>query len=1133
MARSSAFRRLLAVVLSTAVVHSGLGPEACRALAQTRGSEAAAAPALIVPSLSVPSGPVPFKAELERFLAAPPAAGLERWRELSRLTGDPNLRIALGALSRPEFIDPRRGAALRERLGRRLGAENVDVLSAAAVRLRAAARAEPALAAALEKVGREASGLADPALAAAALDRVYGEANRAPGIVVVPEGSAPRRRASITPRAQPRAPTWEEAFEASLDADSERWVDRRAERDGKIRGAILGRDYLEAAFGPDGRLYAIKPREWDTGYRVDVWEPGSIKGEKPAETLELDTEAEYFGFGFDRRGSLVVRTNRLERYLYSDDGYPAVRGTISFVSFARGKDGRFGSGRRLAAEAAKASSTEIVWAGSRAVLRGGMVAEVGRQGRPDDDLLVVREGLAPAARRLLGIIGPPPDKAARAVAALESVLDEAPILLEWLDWIADRERAVLARALDGLADPATRRRAAVFARATLGSPVREAFLASIRGSSELAALDYDALYDRWRRSTAPPSRAWRVAALTREPFGAAASVLRRARRTVHGVLDRMLGRLEPRSWRGEVAATLVVAASGAVVTAASFGSLAWLAASFPAAGAGFACLLLLDAAAGAPHDLGLRRIELFSGGDSVYRGLPEKAEALLKRPLPLDVLLETPPTYRRTEPRRFGSLDEALAAAGAGPIEFERALGRTLIFRAAGGSRVAVKIQKQGEADREKLERELSNLDWLAVNRERLGLRGRFPRPLARVFEFPAASLPEPVASELQARRADAAAVGKPFISDLTDGRYRAVAYVVDEPGYFAYLHDGSLSEEDFEAATRVNLHDLGALARRGIVHASIADLFHNVDHADGREDRGAYLWMVDLLRDMGDRGGTGRLHAWPRAVEWTNMRLSGPGDVGWLAALEDVASRGVHLSLAGRRYAEHETWGLHLASHLGDYLLAWTLAYVRRLQSTAEGRRLLSDWRNDAAARTIGENIRAAFEELWTAYAGGARERIRAELATLVDWERLGRQIIFFMGEKDGQAHYYPWIEGPGFPRSIFGPDVDVRLPRHTLKDPRGRRDPWREWRDGAGWRMDPGAPDLGPVNGPNPLSELVVALYRVTPRIVATGPRAAASGLRRAVRFVAAATGVAAFLAAVLVAAFFVALSLLLASS
>lgn len=379
------------------------------------------------------------------------------------------------------------------------------------------------------------------------------------------------------------------------------------------------------------------------------------------------------------------------------------------------------------------------------------------------------------------------------------------------------------------------------------------------------------------------------------------------------------------------------------------------------------------------------------------------------------------------------------------------ALNRTGVFTGKDKRCVAFKALKSGE-DPGRLAYESEMFDYFnRLKSEGIPLIGAYPRASLidgkRVVRVRTADLPAPLGDAFAGLTGEGAL-------DTAGGYYTLMAYATDSPDYFTYLTDVQ-DDRSFAEASRRNIHDLFVLARYGLIHPDIIEIFHN--KVTSRVDEGKYIWDLTSPREPVFNDGAGRLDRWAQAVRYPNMRLSGPADLAELTTLEELSL----LDGPHSKYLADYFWRFgrpnlprYVLSHfLGNYLLAWTLVDGARLR--AAGR---LDWRDP---RELSRQVREIYDTAFTAFAGGA-DPVAGEL---VDWEMFARQMAYFMSDA-----YVPGLAAKDIPAGIYAPDTRVAYAL-TQESARG----WTA----SGWKADGVNPDLGPVNGPLPLTEFVKATY------------------------------------------------------
>jgi hypothetical protein len=466
------------------------------------------------------------------------------------------------------------------------------------------------------------------------------------------------------------------------------------------------------------------------------------------------------------------------------------------------------------------------------------------------------------------------------------------------------------------------------------------------------------------------------------------------------------------------------------------------------------------------EQIGLSSIEFKDGGNS-FNSASKFAETILKQVNNLEIL-QAPEAFPAPEILEIQDIPayESLEVIIPANYYLSNALGRTLIYQhSEWGNYLAFKILKQDEPV-SYLDYESRMLDYLNANKEALGLKSYYPKPYlvegSRLIRIKLNKAPnEMLQSQIDKDK-------RRFDLDKTDGYYTLMAYKAEGSNYFTYIRESDIEPVLFREALLINIHDLFVLARYGIIHTALIELFHNLIQ-NNRQDSGKYIWMIDIIQNIWGRSGAGRLHAWTSAVEYPNMRLSGLADFPDLYTLRQLAKDdnpiSVHMNTLKDEHPGYSPEVFYLASYLGDYLLSAALITGRYLRDRGE-----LDWRNpDMLAKLMQECYITAF----TAFAGQGEGAIHL-LSDMVDWKRFARQMCLAMAKGNELSDY---LLNNDIPQEIYGPNVQIHYSSDYISS--------RGWIDTAkkkGWYFDGSNPDLGPTNGPNPLQELIKANYIFT---------------------------------------------------
>lgn len=257
---------------------------------------------------------------------------------------------------------------------------------------------------------------------------------------------------------------------------------------------------------------------------------------------------------------------------------------------------------------------------------------------------------------------------------------------------------------------------------------------------------------------------------------------------------------------------------------------------------------------------------------------------------------------------------------------FVRFQGRTILLE-KDNKICAIKVRKKNE-DKLALFQECATVQYFNQHRKSLNLKSKLPKAKG-IFQL------KGLASFLQEQKPVSAEVE--IFNNLVDSNenYDAYIYEVDksDSGYFTYLHDQNISEKDFSLANQVIVHDLFSLLKHGFVYHQLADVFHNNEEKSfERTDHGRYLTLANLLRDSDL--GTGRLTAWLKSIEFVNLRLTGLADIGDWISLDEIFNDSPftkkYFQDSQKKYGEKA--GIYIYSNfIAEYLFILALCSGRR----------------------------------------------------------------------------------------------------------------------------------------------------------------------------------------------------------
>lgn len=392
---------------------------------------------------------------------------------------------------------------------------------------------------------------------------------------------------------------------------------------------------------------------------------------------------------------------------------------------------------------------------------------------------------------------------------------------------------------------------------------------------------------------------------------------------------------------------------------------------------------------------------------------------------------------------------------------FLRVQGRTLLFKNAEGKIRAIKVQKKNEKTHE-LMKEYKTASYLNTNKTKLKLRGNLPQPInvqsiSGLKEW--LDQQKSVNSKLDLTS---------FYNLIDENNLNPSAYVYEaNEDYFTYLNDTQLTDDQIAAASRKTINDLMRLLEEGFVYDRLIDLFHNKEGKEPRMDDGRYYLLVNLLRPDSEtiRGmwGSGRLTHWLEGSKYPNFRLSGLADLGDYRFLEP--------KMINERFKEAKiAYGdktIHYvkANFMAEYQYSLFLTNGHRCRKLTEAGDKTEDeikqlWFN-AAKQTIANCAQAM-----SIFANIPEAFCSRFLNKLVDVERLAKQMRFWMTNE-----YIESIKNNRIPDDLYEKGVKVEIIYERFRS--------GTFNDEVGFAIDGKNPDLGPVNGQEPIKEANKLFY------------------------------------------------------
>jgi hypothetical protein len=483
----------------------------------------------------------------------------------------------------------------------------------------------------------------------------------------------------------------------------------------------------------------------------------------------------------------------------------------------------------------------------------------------------------------------------------------------------------------------------------------------------------------------------------------------------------------------------------------------------------------------------LSRIEFINGGnaDADYQDFAR------------ELLMSTPPTTQTSTDGfpQLTALRDVVVAKDSLDLGDGRTLkinapshqyGRTLAYNLPDNRTVHLKLLKKDE-DAAALAYEHDVYNFLNSQKD-WGLESAYPVGLVRSVKIPV--------NELEDHLASSDADGNKIEIDRTGGYFTAMVYETRRNGdqtnpYLVYLNDPDLPENEFLRALQTNVHDRMVMARHGLVDLETIELFHN------KVGQRRYDWMIDMWRFFNTRDhhqlhrrGAGRFNDFIGATAFPNFRLSGAADLTELKSIRDLVNDPRYRDLAEHRIArifdmagnDPSTAAPFVAmAFIGDMMLG--LALMAPTYLLRKGK-LSYQEETDHTDTLLQRSLAAIFKEAAQAYSGAEENAPR-----YLNFQLMARQMAYFMTSQ----YMRDFKAGRPVPADLFpGAKVEQIVKGEGFDDNRGwdimglqHLSPTRNNALNLKWKMR--SADLGPVNGPNPLQELIRSLYLFWPEQLA----------------------------------------------
>jgi hypothetical protein len=314
------------------------------------------------------------------------------------------------------------------------------------------------------------------------------------------------------------------------------------------------------------------------------------------------------------------------------------------------------------------------------------------------------------------------------------------------------------------------------------------------------------------------------------------------------------------------------------------------------------------------------------------------------------------------------------------------------------------------------------------------------------------------------------------FVGKNTD--YFAYLYEVDRNyvGYFEYFHSLLIPLLTYKNGNRKILNTLIKLFCKQFVLNETADIFHNIEGQQTRSDQGRYIVLANLLSPAAvlsfplktSPPGSGRLSSWKtEAINYVNFRKEGNSDWGgWLPSRDlyfDSEFVKDKFNLA-REYYQDKLGNYLLANFIAEYQYVLFLVAGRRgshlsevSEKKSESHKMQKIWQD--LAELMLNNAAYVISMTTSLFEGNAIKILQS----IVDIKRLARQMQFWM-----TTEYIKPVSGNYLPPDIYGEETKVNVDASRFRQ--------GTFSEKVGFSINLGKgddPDLGPVNGQEPIKE------------------------------------------------------------